>query len=183
MMKPIKRLSIATAGAGLSVALVTGALAQEPADPHHPQSAPAASAADPPWHMMQGGPALGGMCGNCPTMGTVMYGEDVPSYSEGRLAFLKTELVITDTQESLWDAYAGALRSNFESMHDMRRTMKTRMSDMTSVERLDAHLTAMRGRVKALENVKSPLAALYAALSADQKKKADQLLTQMGCMM
>jgi hypothetical protein len=123
------------------------------------------------------------MGGNCPTMGAIMHGEDVPSYSEGRLAFLKTELAITDTQESLWGAYAGALRSNFESMHEMRRTMKTRMSDMTPVQRLDAHLTAMRGRLTALEDVKPPLTALYAALSADQRKKADQLLTEMGCMM
>jgi hypothetical protein len=183
MMKSIKRLSMTTAAAGLLVASVTGALAQEPADPHHPQGAPATGAADPPWHMMQGGPALGAMGGNCPTMGAIMHGEDAPSYSDGRLAFLKTELAITDAQNALWDAYASALRANFQSMHDMRRTMKTSMSDMTPVQRLDAHLVAMRGRLNALEEVKPSLAALYAALSADQRTKADQLLTQMGCMM
>jgi len=182
MTKARKSLSITTAAAGLLVASITGGLAsQESEHPHHPQSAP--EAADPPWHMMQGGPVQGTMGGHCPTMGTIMYGEDVPSYSEGRIAFLKTELAITDAQKGLWDAYAGALRANFQSMHDMRRTMKTRMSDMTPVERLDAHLTAMHGRLKALDELKPSLASLYAALSADQKKKADQLLTQMGCMM
>ena len=184
MMKSMKHLSIATAAAGLLVATLTGGLAsQESEHPHHPMSAAAAGAGDPPWHMMQSGPVLGMMGGNCPTMGAVMYGEDVPSYSEGRLAFLKTELAITDAQKALWGDYANALRANFQSMHDMRRTMKTSMSDMTPVERLDTHLTAMRGRLKALEEVKPSLAALYAALSADQKKKADELLTQMGCMM
>jgi hypothetical protein len=47
MTKVLKRLSIATATAGLLVASMTGALAQAPADPHHPQGAPAAGAPAP----------------------------------------------------------------------------------------------------------------------------------------
>ena len=187
MTKAMKRLSIATAAAALSVASITGALAQEPEDPHHPgplTAAPAQSAADTQWHMMRGGgPMLGMMAANCPMMGGMMEGADIPSFGEGRIAFLKAELAITHAQKDLWDAYAGALRTNFQSMHDMRRTMKTRMSDMTPVERLEAHLAAMDGRVKALKEVEPSLTALYAALSADQKKTADQLLTHMGCMM
>lgn len=169
MTRTLGQLSAAVAIAVLLTGSLTSAFAQK--------------AAEPPWHMMQGGPALGTMGGNCPTMGTLMYGEDLPSYSEGRLAFLKTELAITDAQKSLWDAYARALRANFQSLHDMQRTMKTRMSDMTPVARLDAHLIAMHSRLKMLEDVKPSLGALYAALSADQKKNADQLLTELGCMM
>ena len=41
----------------------------------------------------------------------------------------------------------------------------------------------MEGRLQALKDIKPALAALYEALSDDQKKKADQLLTSMGCMM
>jgi uncharacterized protein (DUF305 family) len=47
MTKAFKRLSIATATAGLLVGSMTGALAQAPADPHHPQGAPAAGAQAP----------------------------------------------------------------------------------------------------------------------------------------
>jgi hypothetical protein len=43
----LKRLSIATATAGLLVALMTGALAQAPADPHHPQGAPSSPSPGP----------------------------------------------------------------------------------------------------------------------------------------
>jgi hypothetical protein len=39
------------------------------------------------------------------------------------------------------------------------------------------------GRGQSLKEVKPALAALYAALSEDQKKKADSLLTGMGCML
>jgi len=57
------------------------------------------------------------------------------------------------------------------------------MQAKSPVERLDAHLAAMENRITVLRELKPSLADLYAALSEDQKKKADQLLTGMGCMM
>ena len=57
------------------------------------------------------------------------------------------------------------------------------MQGASPVERLDRNITAMEGRLQALKEVKPALAALYSALSDDQKKKADGLLTGMGCMM
>lgn len=53
----------------------------------------------------------------------------------------------------------------------------------TPVERLDAQLAAMDGRVNALKQIRSPLAELYDALASEQRKKADDVLTGMGCMM
>ena len=41
----------------------------------------------------------------------------------------------------------------------------------------------MESRSNALKDVKPALAKLYEALSAEQKKKADEILTGMGCMM
>jgi hypothetical protein len=139
---------------------------------------------DSQWHMMRGvGPMSGLMSGDCPMTGGMMQGEDMPSFAEGRIAFLKAELAISDTQKGVWDTYADALRANFQGMHEMRQTMKGRTSAMTPVERLEMHLTAVEARVKALQVIKPPLAALYAALAPDQKKRADELLTSMGCMM
>lgn len=60
--------------------------------------------------------------------------------------------------------------------------MKTREAK-SPVEGLDNHIAAMEGRVAALKNLKPALGTLYGALNEDQKKKADQLLTGMGCMM
>jgi hypothetical protein len=68
MTKAMKRLSIATATACLLMASMTGALAQAPADPHHPQGAPAAGAAAP-----QGEPAPAGQ-GVAPAEGGGMEG-------------------------------------------------------------------------------------------------------------
>lgn len=117
--------------------------------------------------------------GNCP-----MWGDSgTPAFADGRIAFLKAELAITDAQNSAWDAYANALKKNLESMQGMHQTMLKAWQATSPVERLDAHITAMEGRLAALKEVKAPLEALYAALNDEQKKKADDLLTGMGCMM
>jgi LTXXQ motif family protein len=132
---------------------------------------------------MMGRGMMGMTGGGCPMMGMMMGGGDMPMYREGRIAFLKAELAITDAQAKVWDAYADALKKNMQSMQDMHKSMMAARAGKTPVERLDAHVTAMEGRLQALKDIKPALAALYEALSDDQKKKADQLLTSMGCMM
>lgn len=129
------------------------------------------------------GRGMMGTMADCPMMGTMMGGQDMPMFSEGRIAFLKAELGITEAQAKVWDAYAEALRKNLQGMHDMRQTMMTAMSSRTPVERLDTHLAAMESRAKALKDLKPVLTKLYEALSAEQKTKADGILTGMGCMM
>ncbi len=66
--------------------------------------------------MMQGRGMMG-MMGGCPMMG---YGG--ATHIAGRIAFLKAELGITDTQKAAWDAYASALKQMLESMQSMHRT-------------------------------------------------------------
>jgi len=185
--------SVLPAAAGLLITASTFAFAQTPQNTHHPEGA--SQEAAPPQEMpmqMRGGMMMqdgmmggmmrrGGMMGmmeNCPMMGG-----DTAAYAEGRTAFLKAELAITDAQKEVWDAYAAALKKNLEGMQAMRETMIKVMQAKSPVDRLDAHLAAMESRVAALRELKPPLANLYAALSEDQKRKADQLLTGMGCMM
>jgi len=133
------------------------------------------------------GGMMGMMGGACPMMGPMMgmmaREGSAPSFVEGRIAFIKAELVITDSQKDVWDAYASALRKNIESMQQMRTTMMGTTQPANPVERLDLHISTMDSRLQSLKEVKPALATLYAALSEDQKKKADSLLTGMGCMM
>jgi hypothetical protein len=128
------------------------------------------------------GPGMMRMMGDCPMMGMMM-GADTSTFAEGRIAFLKAELAITDAQKAAWDTYAAALKKNLQGMQAMRESMAKVMEARTPVERLDAHIATMDGRLASLKEVKPALAALYGALTNDQKKKADQLLTGMGCMM
>jgi LTXXQ motif family protein len=126
------------------------------------------------------GGMMGMMMGGCPMMGA---DGQASTFIDGRLAFLKAELAITDAQKAAWDTYADATKGNLESMRGMWQTMRTVLDAKTPVERLDAHLAAMESRIKVLQEVKPTLAKLYEALSAEQKKKADEILTGMGCMM
>ena len=68
-------------------------------------------------------------------------------------------------------------------MQVMWRTMKTVFEAKTPADRLDAQIAAMDSRLAALKEIKPALAKLYAALSAEQKKNADEVLTGVGCMM
>jgi hypothetical protein len=89
-----KTIAIAT----ILAALAGPALAQS--DPHHPDQAPAQGTMGQ--GMMQGQGMMG-----CP-MG--MMGPGGP-HTEGRLAYLKTELKITSAQEEAWKAYSAAVQS------------------------------------------------------------------------
>lgn len=131
------------------------------------------------------GPGMMGMMrmmGACPMMGMTM-GADTSAFAEGRIAFLKAELAITDAQKGAWETYAAALKKNLQGMQAMRETMGKVMEAKTPVERLDAHIAAMDSRLASLKEVKPALAGLYGTLNDEQKKKADQILTGMGCMM
>lgn len=132
---------------------------------------------------MMHGPGYGrGMMGSCPMMGSGPDGQGA-TFVEGRIAFLRAELGITDAQKAAFDAYAEAIKSNLQSMQGMRQTMRTVWEAKTPTERFDAHITAMESRLAALKAAKPALDKLYAALSDAQKKKADSIITGMGCMM
>lgn len=135
----------------------------------------------------RGGPGMRGYYGPGMMGGCAGFGVDGEragaTFVDGRIAFLKAELGITDAQKAAWDAYADALRRNLQGMQSMWQAMRTVFEASTPVERLDAHLGVMEGRLAALKEVKPALAGIYAVLSPEQKKKADEVITAMGCMM
>lgn len=82
-----------------------------------------------------------------------------------------------------WNAYAGTIKSNFQGMQGMWQTMKAMYEAKTPSDRLDTQIAAMDSRVAALKEIKPALEKRYASLSVEHKKKADEVLTGMGCMM
>jgi LTXXQ motif family protein len=102
---------------------------------------------------------------------------------EGRIAFLKAELRITDAQLPLWNAVAGAMRDDAKSMSNMSDDMKGTMSHTGALpERLAAREKAMAARLDAVRTLKAAVGPLYAALSDEQRKVADELTIDMGAM-
>ena len=200
MLTTLRNCASACVMAGLVAAGAAEAAAQTTPDPHHPGgSPPAAGKPMQSQPQMPGGMKGSGMMGPG-MMGPGMMGRMMGDghtdamagcqmmggggmHAEGRIAFLRAELAITDTQKSVWDAYAAQIKKNLHSMQDMPKMMTTMMEAKTPVERIDARIAAMEKRTQALKEIKPALAALYASLSTEQKGKADQILTEMGCMM
>jgi hypothetical protein len=123
-----------------------------------------------------------GLMGGCQMMGATIDGKIV-TFAEGRIAFLRAELGITDAQKSVWEAYAATIKGNLQSMQGMWQITKTVFEAKTPADRLDVQIAAMESRLATLKEVKPALEKLYAALSDEQKKKADEVLMGMGCMM
>ncbi len=141
-----------------------------------------------PGGMMGQGPGgmMGkGMMAGCPMMGGMgrhgMMMDSVPMM-EGRLAYLKADLEITEAQTSAWEAYADAVRARHAAMQGMHAEMMQAMQTGSAMARMDAHIKAMESMVESLKALKPATEALYAVLTDEQKKQADQLLGG-GCGM
>jgi hypothetical protein len=123
---------------------------------------------------MMGGQQMGGMS---------MMGQGMAGHVEGRIAFLKAELKITDAEMPLWNAVADAIRGTAKDMAGMPNCMSMMRSSGTLTEKLVAREKAMTAHLDALRRLKAAVEPLYAALSDDQKKTADQLMIgPMGIM-
>jgi hypothetical protein len=104
-------------------------------------------------------------------------------YIEGRLAFLKTELKITDAQLPLWNAFAQAMRDD-STVQAMPHPMMEMNKATTLPDKIAARETMLTARLEALRKLKAAADPLYAALTVDQKKTADDImLGPMGMMM
>jgi hypothetical protein len=175
--------------------LAAPVLAQQPQHEEHHPAAPPGSTTAAPGPGMPGGsmPGAGGM----PMMGMMrmmrMMGENgmggmpmmaaMAGHVEGRVAFLKTELKITEAQLPLWNAVAEAIRANAKGMGDMSGGMMGASQPTTLPDKLAMREKMMTAHLEALHRLKAAVEPLYAALSDEQKKTADELLMgPMGMM-
>ncbi len=187
--------------ASILAALAGPALAQP--DPHHPDQNPVQGTMGQGmmWgqNMMWGQGMMGpGMMGqgmmNCPLMGGAMMGYGNP-HTEGRIAFLKAELKITDAQEKVWKAYADSLRTI-----DQRRASSIGMmgsgtmgpgmmgqgvtgpammqqgATVSAPEALENRVQLAETHLKNLKDLQAATKKLYRDLDQSQKLVADGLL-------
>ncbi len=139
--------------------------------------------------MMGGGNMMGqgqmGPGGMMPMMNMMMRGRGGAEHIEGRLAYIKAELKITDAQAPQWNAFADATRSNAKSMSEMRDVMMARQgAPGTLPERLALEDKAVSAHLAALKKTTEAVTKLYGVLSDDQKKTADSIIVgPMGMLM
>jgi LTXXQ motif family protein len=151
---------------------------------HHPGGAATTAQAQP------GGQSgmMGNMGAMMPMMRQMMMGQQggmgMPfEHAEGRIAFLKTELRITDAQTPQWNAFADTLRANAKAHQAMHEQMTKADMPSSWLERLAFQQKTMSTRLDGLKALETAAKPLYAVLTDDQKKLADQLLSgPMGMM-
>ena len=168
--KPVQFLWSAAAGAlvgtALFVSLLNGAHAQtapngrfqlaQAVAPQNPAAAPGSSAA---------------------TGATEAKGETV----EQRITVLHAALKITPDQDAKWKAVAKAMRENAAAMDKLVAEVEKAPSQaMTAVEDLQVYQKFAQAHVDGLKNLIDDFKVLYGAMSAAQKKTADEVFRSSG---
>ena len=185
MPRPIKTLSLAT----LALAAFSfGAVAQT-TDAHHPAKPGDQPAATQPVDLTppdQMGSMMQGMMAQMPMMQMMqmmkamqgqnaMGGLDLTERVEGRIAFLKAELAITEAQADTWNAFADALRAFSAALKPVQMAgMDAMAPDL--VARLDQSETQLSAELDGVRGLKTALAPLWDVMTDDQRSTATELL-------
>jgi hypothetical protein len=105
---------------------------------------------------------------------------------EARLAYLKTALKITDAQQAQWNAFADVQRKHAAEADQRMQMRRAHMEKRekgerpNAMERMEFRQKMLAVRSQRLGELISAGKPLYAALSPDQQKIADQLLAPRG---
>ena len=182
MPRPTKTLSFATL---VLAAFSLGAVAQT-VDAHHPVKAGDQPEATQPANQVpadQMGAMMQGMMAQMPMMQMMkamqgqdaMGGLDLTERVEGRIAFLKAELAITDKQADTWNAFADALRAYSAALKSAHPAgMDTMAPDLLA--RLDKSEMQLSAELDGVRGLKAALTPLWAELTDEQRSTATELL-------
>ena len=150
---------------GATTALSVPGFAQAPAAPP-----PAAQPATPP-----------GPQGNAPHHMQAQrphHRFDFGANAEARIAYVKAKLKITPAQEAAFDKYAQVIRNNAADTQKTFQDMRGhRGQTMTAVDRVQERAKLAQMRDQEEQQYLAAFQPLYASLSSDQKKVADELAT------
>lgn len=95
----------------------------------------------------------------------------------GRTASLCSKFQVTAAQSKAWNAFASALRDN---THLQKEAGTTRRADALApnlLAQMEIQERVLAARLKGIRKIKTALTALFEALTPDQRKMADELLS------
>ena len=192
----MKTFSTAATAAIMVFGLAATALAQAPApsgaasDPHHP-AAPTGPA-QPTTGPGTPGPGAGMMGGDMGRMMQQMMQSRMAAASmqpfrriEGQLAFFRAELRITDAQMPQWNAFADAVRTQGDGLRQAtQQAMGTTTAPGTGTgpgtapQQMERRIALLAAHHQAMRTVAAAATPLYAALSEEQRRTADELMAE-----
>ena len=112
-----------------------------------------------------------------------MMGMMAADHVEGRIAYQKAELAITDAQLREWNAVAAVLRLNAKIMQDGMARMAKDGMPTAAPARSEMMIMMMSERLEGMKKLGEANKALYTVLTPDQRKTADDMAANsMGMM-
>lgn len=180
----MRSFRLTAAAAALLAGLGTSYAQPAQQDAHHPDTAapavpqPAAPPAGMAMDKMMGGDMSPMMAMMQKMMMRSMAGSGMPTQAglrhiEGQIAFYRAELRISDAQAAVWNAFSDALRAGAKPLQEAFAAA----AQATSVpEQLAARRQMLTAELASLQSIEPAARDLYAALSAEQKKTADEFM-------
>lgn len=187
----MRKAAHAPLAALLALGLAGGAFAQAPAgaeaehDAHHSGGTQAAQPAPPPpGRVPPGAGGPGGMMGG--EMGRMMQmmqerrrGAAMQPFRriEGQLAYFRAELRVTDAQAPQWNAFAEAVRAAAERLR--AATAAAMMVGLAPApQQMERRIALLTAQLDAMRTVAGAAGPLYATLSEEQRRTADELMAE-----
>jgi periplasmic protein CpxP/Spy len=97
-------------------------------------------------------------------------------FVDGRIAFFKAELKITPAQEGQWQQVEAAMRENAKALDQTIASARQNRAGMNAIQRLELRDQFTRARSENNSRFLAAFKPLYASLSPEQQKMADQLI-------
>ena len=106
--------------------------------------------------------------------------DDLKAKVEGRLAYAKTLLGITDSEAAAWKAYEDVSHANVQIMRAAHQAMMDAERAGSAIDRMHAQTVMMQARLDARKALQPVTEALYNALTPEQRERADAVLLLLG---
>ena len=107
----------------------------------------------------------------------------VTEHVDGRLAYLKAELKLTDAQQAAWNTFADAYRATTQKTAKVCAEMDAAGPDHSMHKGVLGHLTMaehhMSAHLDSVRGLKAAIEPLFAVLTEDQKKTADHVMAHI----
>lgn len=103
-------------------------------------------------------------------------GVDMTDRIDGRTAFLRAELRITEAQAPAWNQFADALRSSRQHLLEARQQLAAPANAVAATARLEQYERHLGARLEALRTARASFSQLHTILDEHQKHVADELV-------
>jgi periplasmic protein CpxP/Spy len=97
---------------------------------------------------------------------------------EQRIADLHSRLLITHAQQPKWARFAAVMRSNAKQLDEAYQRRAEKLDSMNALENMESYAQIERSRVNDVERLVPAFRTLYASLSPQQKRMADELFRE-----